>query len=312
MTAADSSTPLSPATTNVRVLRAIRDEEQPNYDAEHTAARQPERVTFRMVPDPILDLQNPYATQVYAHLLRLARSSDQCTVSYDALGTLCGMSDKQVRRVILLLEQHGFLYVEQRRDGGMKLPNRYILCGHKTPNAMDRTHSPNVGTHSPIDRTDVPLGREPQSQRRDSQSHLLLKETTLRDNERVNPPTPLAKPTSVGTQKNDVPSDEDFQRFIALYPEPKQEDQRYLWQEWRKLDLDPASRRWVLADLERLRKKGEFDKGRIPFQPKAGAYLREKRWQSHKPFPFMEVADTEITPKQRQAQTDWLDGQSFY
>jgi len=121
-----------------------------------------------MIPDCVIDLRVPDATQVYATLLRLAKAQTWCTASYKQIADLAGISDRHARRMVMMLAEHQMIRLEQRASDGMSLPNRYHLIAHiicETPNdkGMKLSHPP---------MTDVQGGYERQSPPYDSSSHV--------------------------------------------------------------------------------------------------------------------------------------------
>ncbi len=152
------------------------EESRPHYQAGY----------FRMIPDALVRLGCPDASQVYLVLRMFARNAPTITATHKQIAEVAGVSDRQVRRVLETLEQHGFVYVEQRFNGGMQLPSEYSFPQQETPVDMGRTPSPTA-------RTPDTHARTPRPNPPDTMSDLYRKDT----NEKELTPSVLPPPVNI-------------------------------------------------------------------------------------------------------------------
>lgn len=189
--------------------------------------------TFRMIPDVVLDLADPYATQVYAVLRRLARTSPAITATVKQIADASGTSERTIQRTLAKLTEHGLIYVEQRFKGPMQLPSQYSFPDDEKPNTMGVTtgHQGVTDMHRVTDR----------HQGGASQSPLYRKDT----NERVKELTPPKSPKENAALKT------AFDLFWAEYP--KKVGKAEAWQAWCKLNPAPELVEQIMGGVERYK-----------------------------------------------------------
>lgn len=160
------STP-EPYAVSRPVLRVVRDETPPAYDA------QPRRAAgFAMIPADVRALQDGFCTAVYDAIASHANKSGEAWPSIERICQITGWSKKVVTRAINKMIDAGVLTKERRFANGMKSSNLYRIPAYGRMVPTDPTMvptEPQDGSHrtfgwSPQNHELEPIELEPEEQ----------------------------------------------------------------------------------------------------------------------------------------------------
>jgi len=258
-----------------RTLRMVSSEEQPDYDGDPVRPeRQEQRGTFRMIPDCVGDLNNPHATHLYNRMLRLAKGSDRITISRKELAAFSGISEGTIEKLLPLFVEKGFIRIEKRANGGMKLPNCIVLLAHlideKCAEESDRHQMSNVRQEMSVDQT------RPVDRKTPAVDHVKKQEYGNVNEKRNYPPTPQRRSTPQVAGPVNYTDD-----FMRLWNASLRKDKKLqAFRVWEEINPDKTLADQIVRAMEtqvRANPRWREEGGR--FCPMVDNWLINRRWE---------------------------------
>lgn len=252
---------MSVAPASIPHLRLIQDEDSPDYDAGESTTG-----TYRMVPDGVIALGNPYATHLYAVMLGIGKRRRSITASWNVLATASGLNRKTVQKTLTFLESKGYVTTAKRSSGGRKISDEITL--HNTPVMVPvADQHPDLvvhGTdHSMVHETDhggVPDG---------PLNGDVTTETYL--------DTPHTPDNEANEEEEEVTFEERFETFWTAYPKKRSKgDAR---KAFKAAKVDDALLARMLAALDQQRVSDQWVKSGGQFIPYPAGWIRDEAWE---------------------------------